>query len=96
MTSPDLDIAILRTDEVLPQFQPSHGDYPAMFERLVRRAAAAHEPPVTVAFSVYDARQPETLPEPGAHRAYLITGSRSSVYSPSSFSARRTSSGTWT
>jgi len=51
-----------------------------MFERLVRRAAAAHKPPVTVAFSVYDARQPESLPEPGAHRAYLITGSRSSVY----------------
>lgn len=80
MNSAELDLAILRTDEVLPQFQPAHGDYPAMFERLITRAAAAHEPPVRVALSVYDARCPETLPEPGVHRAYLITGSRNSVY----------------
>ena len=80
MNSSHLDIAILRTDEVLPRFQPEHGDYPGMFERLITRAAEAHEPPVTVSFASYDARCPETLPEPGAHRAYLITGSRNSVY----------------
>ncbi|MGE0622956.1 MAG: amidotransferase [Pseudomonadales bacterium] len=80
MKPSELDLAILRTDEVLPRFQPEHGDYPGMFEALISRAAAAHEPPVRVEFSEYDARRPETLPEPGAHRAYLITGSRNSVY----------------
>ncbi len=80
MKSSELDLAILRTDEVLPQFQPAHGDYPMMFERLISRAAARHEPPVTVRFTSYDARCQETLPDPGRHQAYLVTGSRNSVY----------------
>lgn len=80
LKSLELDLAILRTDEVLARFQPAHGDYPAMFERLISQAAAAHEPPVRVSLSCYDARCPETLPGPGDHRAYLVTGSRNSVY----------------
>lgn len=80
MKPSEIDLAILRTDEVLPQFQGAHGDYPAMFEGLILRAAAAHAPPVTVRFASYDARDPQSLPAPDAHAAYLITGSKNSVY----------------
>ncbi|MGD8416282.1 MAG: amidotransferase [Pseudomonadales bacterium] len=79
MKSSELDIAILRTDEVRPEFLDKHGDYPDMFERLLTRAAEMHRPPVRLRFSTYDART-GALPEPGAHAAYLITGSKSSVY----------------
>jgi GMP synthase-like glutamine amidotransferase len=79
LKSSEVDIAILRTDEVLPQFVGRHGDYPDMFAALLEQAAAKRKPPVRLKLTTYDARHSQ-LPEPDSHPAYLITGSRLSVY----------------
>ncbi|MEM8767051.1 MAG: GMP synthase [Pseudomonadota bacterium] len=79
MKSSELDIAILRTDEVMADYQDAHGDYPDMFARLLETAAAERAEPVPLRLSSYDARIGD-LPEPDAHDAYVITGSRLSVY----------------
>ena len=78
---PALHIGILQTDSVLTQFQPAHGDYPAMFQRLLGERGLIGETPDAreLAFSSYDVR----IGEYPSHRscdAYLITGSRHSVY----------------
>ena len=75
-----MHIGILRTDAVLDQFQPEHGDYPAMFRAVLGDTAAlppalAGEPP---RFSVFSAHEGD-LPDPAACDAYVITGSRHSV-----------------
>ncbi len=67
-----MKLCILRTDNVLERFQPEHSDYPAMFERLF----AAVAPSIVV--EAVDVR--ETLPQRVDCDAYLITGSRHSVY----------------
>jgi len=76
-----MHIGILRTDAVLEQFQPVHGDYPVMFEAALADPAAL--PPAlggrAPRFSVFSAHEGE-LPEPGSCDAYVITGSRHSVY----------------
>ncbi len=79
MKSSELAIAILRTDEVLPQFIDSHGDYPEMFASLLNRAAAEHDPPIELRIDCFDARKGE-FPAVDAYQGYLITGSRNSVY----------------
>ncbi|MEZ5598278.1 MAG: amidotransferase [Pseudomonadales bacterium] len=61
---------LLQTDNVLDQFQMEHGDYPAMF------AAVLADPDIDV--QVVDVR--EGPPPAGAAEAYVITGSRHSVY----------------
>jgi len=69
-------IGILRTDSVRPEFQGEFGDYPAMF-RAVLMASADDVP---IEFRDYDVQRgeyPATLDECDA---YLITGSRHSVY----------------
>jgi len=76
-----MHIGILRTDGVLERFQPAHGDYPAMFQAVLADPAAlpptlAGQPP---RFSEFAAHEGE-LPEPDACDAYVITGSRHSVY----------------
>jgi len=76
-----MHIGILRTDAVLDEFQAEHGDYPAMF-RAVLGEAAALAPAlrgVTPRFSVFSAHEGD-LPDPAACDAYVITGSRHSVY----------------
>jgi len=78
-SSDELSVAILRTDEVLPQFQAAHGDYPEMFSRLLARAAAERSPEVNLRIATFDARV-EEYPAPGEFDGYLITGSRNSVY----------------
>ncbi len=65
-------IAILRTDAVLEQFQPEFGDYPQMFTDLLLRLV----PDLDIVS--YDVRR--ALPERMDCDAYLITGSRHSVY----------------
>lgn len=76
-------IGILRTDSVLEGLQPAHGDYPAMFAAALSDPAAL--PPalkgVPPEFIEYAAWEGE-LPAPDACDAYLITGSRHSVYDP--------------
>jgi GMP synthase-like glutamine amidotransferase len=67
-------VGILQTDRVMDQFQDAHGDYPEMFGRLFERV----DPEVqTVNFWVQDERQ---LPAEPDCDAYVITGSRHSVY----------------
>lgn len=74
-----LRIGILRTDEVLPEFQAEHGDYPEMFTGLLGSAAQSLSPPQRLELEHYDARQGE-FPEPTDCDGYVITGSRNSVY----------------
>ncbi len=79
MKSSEVDIAILATDEVRAEYVDAHGDYPDMFRALLEQAASNRPVPVALQLSTYDARRSE-FPEPDAHPAYLITGSRVSVY----------------
>lgn len=68
-------IGILKTDSVRPEFQGEFGDYPDMFRRAL--AAASDEP---VEFRTYDVQHGEYPEDVGECDAYLITGSRESVY----------------
>lgn len=79
MKSSEVDIAILATDEVRQEFIDEHGDYPDMFQELLEQAARNRPEPVDLKLTTYDACKLE-FPEPDAHPAYLITGSRLSVY----------------
>ena len=67
-------IGILCTDSVREELRPKWGDYPQMFADLFGRGG---EPGPGV--SAYDA-QLMSFPEPEACDAYVITGSRRSVY----------------
>ena len=69
---PAPSICILRTDSVLEQFQPEHGDYPDMFTALLQDV----DPELEI--SAVDVRLGS--PVQVEHDAYLITGSRHSVY----------------
>ncbi|VAW82149.1 Glutamine amidotransferase, class I [hydrothermal vent metagenome] len=69
-------IGILQTDLVKPEFSQLFGEYPSMFQSLLQNI----EP--RMQFSVYDVRHnvyPDDIHECDA---YLITGSRTSVYQP--------------
>jgi GMP synthase-like glutamine amidotransferase len=67
-------IGILQTDRVVDGFRDAHGDYPEMFERLLE---AADSTVTTTTYWVQDVAQ---LPSAVLCDAYLITGSRHSVY----------------
>ena len=70
-----MKIGILKADSVLEQFQPDHGDYPAMFMKRL-----GENSPVDVEFETYDAEHgvyPEHIDKCDG---YLITGSKRSVY----------------
>lgn len=76
-------IGILQTDEVLEPLQPAHGDYPAMFRAALSDPAALPpelhgNPPQFADYAVYRGE----LPDPAECDAYVITGSRHSVYDP--------------
>lgn len=68
-------IGILKADSVLKQFQPAHGDYPDMFER---RLGANAKPDTT--FQTYDVEHFEYPVDIDECDAYVITGSKKSVY----------------
>ena len=72
-----MHIGILQTDNVRDPFIAQHGDYPDMFVRLLSAAASDRQ---ALQFSTYDVRL--RLPDQIACDAYLITGSRHSVYDP--------------
>lgn len=59
----------------MERFRGRHGDYPGMFMDVLGDAAAG----APLRFDTISAQQ-GAYPEPGAHDAYLITGSRRSVY----------------
>lgn len=58
----------------MPEYQPRHGDYPAMFVQLLGDAGIAAEQ-----IDSYDVQR-EPYPELTAYAGYLITGSKYSVY----------------
>lgn len=68
-------IGILKADSVLDRFQDEFGDYPYMFERLIN--GATDEP---VQFRTYDVVQGEYPEHVDECDAWLITGSKKSVY----------------
>ncbi|MEZ5559577.1 MAG: amidotransferase [Pseudomonadales bacterium] len=72
-----LRIGILQTDSVLETLQTRHGDYPQMF----RQALAAGADAALLEFRTIDAQR-GPWPDPAGCDAYLITGSRHSVYDP--------------
>jgi GMP synthase-like glutamine amidotransferase len=67
-------IGILQTDEVRPEFVPEFGEYPDMFIALLSHAAPGLQ------CAVYDVEQGEYPGDVDEVDAYLITGSKSSVY----------------
>jgi GMP synthase-like glutamine amidotransferase len=67
-------IGILQTDEVRPEFVPEFGEYPDMFASLLGAADASLE------FVVYDVEHGQYPDDIDEVDAYLITGSKSSVY----------------
>lgn len=70
-----MKIGILQTDSVREEFQPAFGDYPDMFMRLLNQATNT---PLT--FEIYDIVAEQFPKEIDDCDAYLITGSRFSVY----------------
>ena len=69
-----MKLGILKTDAVRPEWVPEFGEYPDMFMALLAREDPQLE------FAVYDVEQgiyPQDIDEVDA---YLITGSKSSVY----------------
>ncbi|MFP8967472.1 glutamine amidotransferase-related protein [Pokkaliibacter sp. CJK22405] len=68
-----MKIGILQCDDVNPALQPDHGNYPAMFEALLREQA----PDAT--FAVYRCLEGELPASVGECDAYITTGSKSCV-----------------
>ena len=71
-------IGILQADAVIEQFQPEHGDYPGMIAGIL--GSAATEMNLDVEFRNYDVEHgiyPDAIDECDA---YIITGSKKSVY----------------
>ena len=74
-----LRIGILQTDSVLEKFQPKFGDYPLMFERVLQSSARLPDAAeIRVECINYPVQQ--SMPATLDCDAYLITGSRDSVY----------------
>ena len=69
-------IGILQADSVLERFQPRHGDYPQMFADLFVAAGDG----AALAFEAIDVLGGTPYPAPSRCDAYVITGSRHSVY----------------
>jgi GMP synthase-like glutamine amidotransferase len=69
-----MKIGILKTDAVRPEWVPRFGEYPDMFMALLGRLDPELE------FAVYDVEQGEYPATVDEVDAYLITGSKSSVY----------------
>ena len=72
-----LHIGILQTDSVLEHLQPAHGDYPDMFMNLFL------EQDPQIKFTNYVVQ--EAMPEVVDCDAYIVTGSRLSVYDDESW-----------
>lgn len=72
-SSEPLRVGILQTDSVREQFRPRFGDYPQMFIRLLGAVDAE------VQFAVYPTHR-DCFRAPDVCDAYVITGSRCSVY----------------
>jgi GMP synthase-like glutamine amidotransferase len=69
-----MKLGILKTDAVRPEWVSEYGEYPDMFVKLLQRA----DP--TLEFATYDVEEGEYPEDIDDVDAYLITGSKSSVY----------------
>ena len=69
-----MHIGILKTDEVRPEWVGDFGEYPDMFVALLRQVDDSHS------YTVWDVEQGELPSAVDAAEAYIITGSKSSVY----------------
>ncbi len=69
-----MKLGILKTDAVRPEWVPEFGEYPDMFIQLLGEVDPELE------FRVYDVEQGEYPTDIDEVDAYLITGSKSSVY----------------
>jgi GMP synthase-like glutamine amidotransferase len=69
-----MKLGILKTDQVRPEWVPEFGEYSDMFMALLGRVDPSLE------FTVYDVEQGEYPADIDEVDAYLITGSKSSVY----------------
>lgn len=69
-----MKLGILKTDQVRPEWVPEFGEYPDMFVALLSEADPGLE------FEIYDVEQGEYPLDIDEVDAYLITGSKSSVY----------------
>lgn len=76
-----LRIGILETDAPSPELSARHGDYPQMFRQLLVEPGARPPGAPAPGFHTIDVRSGR-LPDPMGCDAYLITGSRHSVYDP--------------
>lgn len=70
----DMKLGILKTDAVRPEWVPDYGEYPDMFMALL----GALDPELE--FAVYDVEEGQYPAAIDEMDAYLITGSKSSVY----------------
>ena len=68
-----MHIGILRTDSVRPEWVPTYGEYPDMFERLLLAEDDA------LAFTTWNVEAGELPGSVAAADSFLITGSKSSV-----------------
>jgi GMP synthase-like glutamine amidotransferase len=71
-----MKIGILKTDDVRSQLVDEFGEYPEMFEGLLLAVDK------TLTFQSYDVQRGEFPDDIDAVDAYLITGSKTSVYEP--------------
>ena len=78
-------IGILQPDAVLEQFRGEFGDYPAMLADVLNQAA---NPGECLEYTAYDVMRGEYPAELGECDAYVITGSRASVYDEESWIQR--------
>lgn len=69
-----MKIAILKADTVRPEFVPEFGEYPQMFIQLLQQVEPQLE------FLIYDVEQQQYPDAIEGIDAWLITGSKSSVY----------------
>ena len=69
-----MHIGILRTDSVRPEWVPTYGEYPDMFERLL----LAEDDALT--FTIWNVEAGELPDNVEVADGFLITGSKSSVY----------------
>ncbi len=77
-----MKLGILKTDAVRPEWVPEFGEYPDMFMALLGGLDPSLE------FAVYDVEQGEYPADIDEVDAYLITGSKSSVYEDKAWIAR--------
>ena len=66
--------AILKTDSVRPEWAERFGEYPDMFQTVLKRANP------NLQFAVYDVQLGEYPDSQDQHGAYLVTGSKAGVY----------------